>query len=327
METPLKEQPKPSSTERAIAVKPALITGGRIAAIVPQNIEEAFRLAQAIAAANMAPKAYNRDANAIMVGILHGMEVGFTPMAALQSIAVINGAAQVWGDGALALIQASGELDDINEVVDFDDDGNPVAAHCTIVRKGRKSPVARTFSRASAQKAQLWNKPGPWQQYPQRMLQMRARSWAMRDSFADVLRGLGVAEEARDMGELRRTDTGDYEPAPPMPIRAEFRPVVDPAEAGHVDLDQTYRETVGQPEPATLEQRLAAPVQANDIDTLYRDLLDGLRRESAAAGVTQYLEVNKRDIDTLRTGNEMLHADLLAAAKKRLQEVAKTTRR
>lgn len=39
----------------------------------------------------------------------------------------------------------------------------------------------------------------PWYRYPKRMLQMRARSWALRDSCADILRGLSIREEVEDM--------------------------------------------------------------------------------------------------------------------------------
>src|SRR3546814_15381125 len=49
-----------------------------------------------------------------------------------------------------------------------------------------------------AKKAGLAGKQGPGSQYPQRMRQMRARAWAMRDGFADVLKGIGIAEEVRD---------------------------------------------------------------------------------------------------------------------------------
>jgi hypothetical protein len=38
-------------------------------------------------------------------------------------------------------------------------------------------------------KGRLWTRKGPWEHYPQRMLQMRARAFALRDGFADVLRG------------------------------------------------------------------------------------------------------------------------------------------
>ena len=50
-----------------------------------------------------------------------------------------------------------------------------------------------------AKRAGLYGKQGPWQQYPKRMLQMRARAWALRDVFPDVLRGVHVAEEAQDL--------------------------------------------------------------------------------------------------------------------------------
>ncbi len=66
-------------------------------------------------------------------------------------------------------------------------------------------PVAAIYFRPSliiskedAKKAGLWGKAGPWSQYPKRMLQMRARSFALRDKFADALSGLIMAEEAQD---------------------------------------------------------------------------------------------------------------------------------
>jgi hypothetical protein len=54
-------------------------------------------------------------------------------------------------------------------------------------------------------------KEGPWQTYPRRMLTMRARSWALRDGFADVLRGLSIREEV-----------DDYDPVVAASPRPEF---------------------------------------------------------------------------------------------------------
>ena len=228
--------------------KPPLAVGGRIVAIVPQDIEQVFRLASAIAAADMAPKAYNRDANRIMVGIMHGMEVGFPPMAALQSIAVINGMPSIWGDGALGLVRGSGLLDDFKETIEGE--GDEAKAVCWVKRKGEEG-MAREFSVADAKKAELWGKKGPWQTYPKRMLQMRARSWALRDGFADVLRGLHIAEEAQDMGELYQAADGSYVPAD-RPLRehytqqAEVRQQAaetDPPAQGE-DFDKRYSQTL-----------------------------------------------------------------------------------
>lgn len=204
--------------------KPALQAGGGVNAIVPQDIEQVFRLASAICNANMAPKAYDRSADKITVGILHGLEVGLTPMAALQSIAVINGTPSIWGDGALALVRSSGLLEDFEETIEGE--GDDRKATCMAKRKDQKTPIIKTFSMGEAATAGLKGKAGPWKQYPERMLQMRARSYVLRDGFADVLKGLRFVEEVRDikdMGTLQPDGAGAYE-APPRPQQADFEP-------------------------------------------------------------------------------------------------------
>lgn len=182
----------PAEIEPKPAPKVPVATGGKVAAFVPSTIEEAWRLAGALAASGMTPKAYGPDQNKIMVGIMAGAEVGLTPFAALQSIAVIGNNPSLWGDGALALVQASGLLEDMEET----DDGQ--TATCRVNRAGRTTPIIKTFSMEDAKKAGLAGKAGPWTQYPARMRQMRARAFALRDGFSDVLKGLHIAEEARD---------------------------------------------------------------------------------------------------------------------------------
>jgi hypothetical protein len=202
-------------------VKPPLVSGGQIAAIIPNSFESAFRMAQVIVAAKMAPASLDTPEKAC-VAIMHGLEVGLTPMAALQSIAVINGMPTIWGDGMLALVRASGLLEEIIEDVETDDKGEPTIAVCKVKRRGEAQWAISSFTRVEAQRAGLWNKRGPWEGYKARMLKMRARSWALRDKFADVLRGLHMAEEAMDMGsvsiappprEPRRSDVDDLETA------------------------------------------------------------------------------------------------------------------
>lgn len=188
--------------------KASLVAGGLAKAIVPQNIEEAFRLAKVIAMARWAPKSYQInqkdasagfDENKILLGIMHGLEVGLTPIAALQSIAVINGQPSIWGDGALAIVQASGLLEDFKELPLFDDKQRITGYQCAARRRGIATPFVSQFTLDDALKADLLSKPGPWQQYRSRMLQMRARAWTLRAGFADVLRGLSIAEEAQDI--------------------------------------------------------------------------------------------------------------------------------
>ena len=225
METPAaaaaKIDPPPPANQVAErpAPKPPLVGGGKINAIIPQDIESVFRLANVIVTAKMNPKSLD-TVEKCTVAIMHGLEVGFTPMAALQSIAVVNGMPSIWGDGLIALVRASGLLEDFQETVD-DVQAGPTIAVCKVKRKDSPSWVVQSFTRPQAMKAGLWRKQGPWVQYPHRMMQMRARAFALRDAFPDVLRGLHSAEEVTDMVDI--TATGAATTAPPEPRRSDFK--------------------------------------------------------------------------------------------------------
>jgi len=186
--------------------RPALIAGGRVSAIVPQSMDEAYRLAKAVCVAGMAPKGLDTPEKA-MVAILHGLELGLTPMTALQRIAVVNGRPVIWGDGAMSLVRGSGACEYVHETITGE--GDAMVAKCEAKRKGETKPIVGIFSVVDAKKAALWGKQGPWQQFPKRMLQMRARAFALRDGFADVLGGLYLREEIEDAQERRQP------PAPP----------------------------------------------------------------------------------------------------------------
>ena len=167
---------------------PALIAGRKVAGIVPTSIEETFRLATAISKSGLAPSTL-RNPEAIMVAIMQGLELGLPPMMALNKIAVVNGRPTLWGDAVPALLWSKN--------FKLDESVSDNVATCTVTRPdGHK--VTRTFSEADARKAGLWGKAGPWTQYPNRMLQMRARGLAARDGAADALSGLYITEELQD---------------------------------------------------------------------------------------------------------------------------------
>ncbi|WPX99502.1 hypothetical protein Megpolyxen_01393 [Candidatus Megaera polyxenophila] len=168
-----------------IAVKTTLLT--------PSNLKEAMEYATIIANSAMVPKTYQGKAGDILVAVQMGAELGLKPIQALQNIAVINGKPSVYGDALLALVQAHSSFEDIKEW--YDDKTN--TAFCTVKRKNQTEHTV-SFSIEDAKKAGLWGKSGPWTQYPKRMMQMRARGFALRDKFADALGGLITVEEAQD---------------------------------------------------------------------------------------------------------------------------------
>ncbi|WP_460452623.1 recombinase family protein, partial [Alsobacter sp. SYSU BS001988] len=77
-------------------------------------------------------------------------------------------------------------------------------AVCQVRRKGERSWLVRSFDTADAIRARVWGKAGPWSEYPKRMLQMRARAFALRDGFPDVLGGLYLREEVEGSGFATR---------------------------------------------------------------------------------------------------------------------------
>lgn len=169
-----------------------LPTGKSGFSLAPQSLDEAMRFADTMAKSSIVPKDYQGNPGNILVAIQWGAEIGLPPLQAMQNIAVVNGRPSIWGDAMIALVKGSGLLVSVNE------DIGDTQATCTVQRRG-EGPVSRTFTMEDAKKAGLAGKQGPWTQYPKRMLQMRARSWALRDVFPDVLKGVYIAEEARDM--------------------------------------------------------------------------------------------------------------------------------
>lgn len=189
-------------------------------------MDDAFRFAKMVASSEFAPKDFRGKPESCLLAVQHGSEVGLGPMQSLQSIAVINGRPSVWGDAALALVMGSPVCEYVRETVSGD--GEAMVATCEAKRRGYPQPTTVAFSVADAKKAGLWGKSGPWTQYPKRMLQLRARGFALRDAFPDVLKGLVTAEEAQDYPQTA-APVAVSQPQPEDPVSV-------PAEANDGDM-------------------------------------------------------------------------------------------
>jgi len=183
------------------------------------SVNEAMAVGKMAAQSAFVPKDFKGRPEDCTLAILFGSELGLGPMQSLQCIAVVNGRPSIFGDAAKALVMASAICEYIAERIEGD--GDQMAAICEAKRRGDPQPTVSTFSVADAKKAGLWGKSGPWQQYPKRMLQMRARGFALRDAFPDVLRGLVTAEEAQD---YQHVEPARSEPRPPVDLRPKFEP-------------------------------------------------------------------------------------------------------
>ena len=182
------------------------------------TFEALWSFSQCIVRSGMAPKGLDTQ-DKIVIALELGSELGLQPLQSLQNIAVINGRPCVYGDAMLAICQGSAVWDSSAFKEWYTPEGGTVAdadyaAHCQVRRSGSNSPIECVFSVEDAKRAKLWGKQGPWTDYPQRMLMWRARTWACRNAFADVLKGVNIAEEVQDYPDVIDAPTQPSLPAP-----------------------------------------------------------------------------------------------------------------
>lgn len=176
--------------------RPSMAVGGNVGALIPQDIEQAFRIASALAQSGMTPNGF-KTPETCFVAIMAGAELGLPPFQSLQSFAIINNRPTLWGDALMAVVRTNGFK--VREW--FEGEGEAMTAYCEVTRPDNGDTAEASFSVDDAKTAGLWKKAGPWQSAPKRMLKMRARSFAIRDGAADVLRGFQIREEVEDYGD------------------------------------------------------------------------------------------------------------------------------
>lgn len=185
----------------------------------PANFQEAMDIAEIMSRSQLIPKNFQGRPNDVVVAMMWSHTLGIPTVQGLQYIAVINGKPSMYGDGLLAVAMASGQMADFKETFVGGDSDDGLTAICTVKRKGLESPIIGQFSVADAKRAGLWGKIGPWKQYPKRMLKMRARAFALRDAFPDILSGMGSGEEQEDIINGTHTEVSDQPPAEEKPAR------------------------------------------------------------------------------------------------------------
>lgn len=242
---------QPNETLEATVTKEE--TGSKRLPLIPVSragaqlatMADMWTMAVAICSAGMQPMATKTDRmnpSQVMVAIQMGAEVGLPPMTALKNVAIIKGRPTIWGDALLALAYRSNLVESISETIEGE--GDKRVAVCRTKRRGVEGETVRTFSVADAKTAGLWGSVGPWTNYPDRMLAMRARGFALRDAYPDQLGGFMLAEEAQDL----RVDEGGVETSRSEALLAELtKSTPRLAEGGETPV--AARRTTEVPEP------------------------------------------------------------------------------
>jgi hypothetical protein len=179
--------------------KTASMAGFAIEAVTQ---EQAWSLCQNLAKSDMTPKALQGKPESIYSIGCMGARLGLDIFTAMQGIASVNGKPTIYGDLLLAICKRHPEFEDTQESYEGSLEDGSYAAVCTVKRQGQSAHTER-FSMADAKLAGLWGKQGPWKQFPARMMMWRARSYAYRTVFADILLGLHTHQEMMDVREVK----------------------------------------------------------------------------------------------------------------------------
>ncbi|WP_313582553.1 recombinase RecT [Acinetobacter variabilis] len=258
--------------------------------LTPTSLQEAMQIAELLAGSDIVPKDYQRKPGNILVAMQWGAEIGLQPLQAMQNIAVINGRPSIWGDAMLALVRGSGLLDFIRE--ELSEDGTK--AICTVKRKGEE-PTVSEFSMEDAKKAGLSGKQGPWTQYPKRMMKLRARSYALRDVFPDVLKGMAVAEEEKDK-EI------DITPAAVTPESGTVK-----ANSGSSALKQRMAKKQAVESVATeidltpFYQRIDNAISLEELDQIGADIAELNLSEPAKSEIGEIFKAKRKELKAAQT--------------------------
>ncbi len=171
-----------------------------------QNID-IDKFAHELVKTQFCPANYRDRPLDVKFAILWGAELGLSAFQSITGVKVINGKPSLHGDILLAVCRKNPEWEDMIESYDE----ATKTGYCEVRRKGHE-PMIRSFSWAQADKAGLIQRNPVYKSYPERMLQHRARGFALRDMYADSLCGMIGDAEASDYPQSEATPSKDITP-------------------------------------------------------------------------------------------------------------------
>lgn len=251
--------------------------------LAPETLGEMIELSKALAASKLCG-AFDGWEKVLLV-LMHGQEMGFSPTASLNAFFVVPGTTKIsiYGDAVLGLLTSRADFDwsaYSYKVEPFTPPGappnTPPILQCTAImgriRNGESKIMSYTFSMADAARAGLIVKDGNWQKYPERMLRARTVTFLGRDLWPDVFAGIYTVEEMREVIEVQAE-----EPSGPLALPKARKAKTEPAPPA-IEAAPVVVETDGLTEPQTAAQeRFAAAYPDLPADTLRRFIVDSTR--------------------------------------------------
>jgi len=183
-----------------------------------------WETAEMISNSDLVPKDYIGKPNNVFLAIQTGRSLGLDPFQSVKHLYTVNGRTSVFGDMMLALSQEDDKFIDCietkGELVKTEKHGMlPSWTECKVLVKDREPVIHRytieqamqnpNFNKTGNKKTwengkEKWVKvPGVWMINGPRMMQMRPRSFALRDAFPGKLSGIYDEYEIQEIVETK----------------------------------------------------------------------------------------------------------------------------
>jgi hypothetical protein len=226
-----------------------------IRTLEPQTLDEATTLARAAVASKLYAVT---SAEAALMILLTGRDLGLTASQSFRAIYVVSGKPVVSSDAMVAAIRRSGLCASWRVV-------ETTTERCTIetLRAGEQEPERETFSLDDAKRAGL-DRRDVWRAYPRDMLRHRAAAGLARRVYPDVVLGCYAP------GELEEQTSSS--PATVEVVRLSAEQIV-------AEYD---REIAGGSDPDEAFERAKSRGRENRVATKVQSILTDRERERAA---------------------------------------------
>ena len=168
-----------------------------------ENFEKLMKFAEFLSKSKLIPVQFQGKPEDILVAIMWGTSLGLGEMQSLNAICVINGRPSLYGDAPKALCMKYGkvieEWDAQNSmwIVTCKRDGYPDVVQTF----GYNDTIAAGYVGYDQQTNTFTlgrRKSEAWVTNIKRMCQFRARSFALRDAFPDILNGINFEGDGYD---------------------------------------------------------------------------------------------------------------------------------
>lgn len=176
MSTPAQTDNLPAPAQPPVRKPPVQLVGRQ------GDLDQAFRLAQALSHSQLVPNTLRGKPSDILVIVLYGQELGLPPMQAMQVIDVMNGRPSLRANLWVALARKAGHKVRLVE-------STAESATVTVIRHDDPDgPITATYTIADAKTAGLLSNTN-YAKNPKAMLYARAASTAIRQACPEVAMG------------------------------------------------------------------------------------------------------------------------------------------